>query len=66
MERPFTLFCQQASQRYEELLAEASDDPRSAAGFQALKDGRWSPTLDARDARRTLPEGRNEGRKENK
>ena len=54
--RPNTNFCQQASNRYEKLLEEADDDPRAAARIQALQDGKWTPTLDARDARVVLPE----------
>jgi hypothetical protein len=59
--RADTQYCQQASAKYEEQLDEAGGDPRSASGFQALKDqtrtgGGWAPTLDARDARVTLPE----------
>ena len=50
------IFCQQASGRYEKLLEEAGGDPRVAAGVQSLRDGRWGPTLDARDARVTFPE----------
>ena len=55
--RPDTNFCQQASQRYEQLLDEAGEDPRVAAGLQALRDGKWAPTLDARDVRVVVPEG---------
>ncbi len=53
-------FCQQASNRYVALLIEADDDPRVAAGMQALRDlertGGWAPTLDARDARVVVSE----------
>jgi len=58
--RPNINFCQQASQRYEKLLEESGGDPRAAAGLQALRDGNWAPTLDARDARVVVPEGRNQ------
>lgn len=55
------LFCLEPSQRYLRSLEEAGDDPRSAAGLQALEDlekfGSWMPAVDARDARRTGPEG---------
>lgn len=49
-------FCQEASDKYLEALEEEGGDPRSVAGRQALKDKRWMPTIDARDARRTAPE----------
>jgi hypothetical protein len=53
-------FCQQASQRYLNLLDEANDDPRVAAGQQALNDlertGGWAPVLDSRDARISVKE----------
>jgi hypothetical protein len=53
-------FCQEPSKRYLKLLDEAGDDPRVAAGNQALKDlkktGGWAPTLDARDARIVMEE----------
>jgi hypothetical protein len=53
-------FCQQASNRYMALLADAGGDPRVAAGLQALRDlkrtGGWAPPLDARDSRVAVKE----------
>lgn len=55
-------FCQKPSDRYMALLDECDDDPRSVAGHQALRDlrrtGGWAPTIDARDARVVVKEGK--------
>ena len=47
--REDTLFCQEASQQYLDLLAACGEDPRSAAAFEALSHGgKFVETLDAR------------------
>lgn len=55
-----TEHCQQASKRYEQLLEESGNDPRSAAGYVSLSDqrsgGGGGQPIDARDAVQVEPE----------
>ncbi len=59
-EKDKIIFCQKPSDLYLKLLEECGDDPRSAAGVEAMRasesnGGGWVPTIDARDRRVTTP-----------